>query len=204
MIIWKLCWINQLSTLEGQFSKFVFCSKVGVDDLCSSSSTDCQRRKCRPFCWCRKCSCCSYCKDQCSGKGKIADVDLFEEVLIKIVNAISYLPTFKFQKEEQMREKNLKRGTFLNFLYITIQRLLQKQEHMIKSFSFLLRKEELFLQKRNSWQVCHINEVSNFIFSICLSFHTCLHVYIIGIIDTLIEQNAPRIIFSVIGRMLLP
>ena len=37
-----------------------------------------------------------------------------------------YLPTFKFQKEEQMREKNLKRGTFLNFLYITIQRLLQK------------------------------------------------------------------------------
>ena len=54
----------------------------------------------------------------------------------------SYLPTFKFQKEEQMREKNLKRGTFLNFLYITIQRLLQKQEHMIKSFSFLLRKEE--------------------------------------------------------------
>ena len=61
--------------------------------------------------------------------------------------AITYLPTFKFQKEEQMREKNLKRGTFLNFLYITIQRLLQKQEHMIKSFSFLLRKEELFLQK---------------------------------------------------------
>ena len=53
-----------------------------------------------------------------------------------------------------MREKNLKRRTFLNFLYITIQRLLQKQEHMIKSFSFLLRKEELFLQKRNSWQVC--------------------------------------------------
>ena len=53
-----------------------------------------------------------------------------------------------------MREKNLKRGTFLNFLYITIQRLLQKQEHMIKSFSFLLRKQELFLQKRNSWQVC--------------------------------------------------
>ena len=68
---------------------------------------------------------------------------------------MGYLPTFKFQKEEQMREKNLKRGTFLNFLYITIQRLLQKQEHMIKSFSFLLRKEELFLQKRNSWQVCH-------------------------------------------------
>ena len=67
---------------------------------------------------------------------------------------LAYLPTFKFQKEEQMREKNLKRGTFLNFLYITIQRLLQKQEHMIKSFSFLLRKEELFLQKRNSWQVC--------------------------------------------------
>ena len=66
----------------------------------------------------------------------------------------AYLPTFKFQIEEQMREKNLKRGTFLNFLYITIQRLLQKQEHMIKSFSFLLRKEELFLQKRNSWQVC--------------------------------------------------
>ena len=66
---------------------------------------------------------------------------------------MTYLPTFKFQKEEQMREKNLKRGTFLNFLYITIQRLLQKQEHMIKSFSFLLRKEELFLQKRNSLQV---------------------------------------------------
>ena len=69
---------------------------------------------------------------------------------------MSYLPTFKFQKEEQMREKNLKRGTFLNFLYITIQRLLQKQEHMIKSFSFLLRKEELFLQKRNSWQVWNV------------------------------------------------
>ena len=69
-------------------------------------------------------------------------------------NTVTYLPTFKFQKEEQMRGKNLKRGTFLNFLYITIQRLLQKQEHMIKSFSFLLRKEELFLQKRNSWQVC--------------------------------------------------
>ena len=69
----------------------------------------------------------------------------------------SYLPTFKFQKEEQMREKKLKRGTFLNFLYITIQRLLQKQEHMIKSFSFLLRKEELLLQKRNSWQVCLIS-----------------------------------------------
>ena len=70
----------------------------------------------------------------------------------------SYLPTFKFQKEEQMREKKLKRGTFLNLLYITIQRLLQKQEHMIKSFSFLLRKEELFLQKRNSWQVCQLHE----------------------------------------------
>ena len=74
---------------------------------------------------------------------------------INIQGSIAYLPTFKFQKEEQMREKNLKRGTFLNFLYITIQRLLQKQEHMIKSFSFLLRKEELFLQKRNSWQVWH-------------------------------------------------
>ena len=82
--------------------------------------------------------------------------DLWPHEHMKIpIITITYLPTFKFQKEEQMREKNLKRGTFLNFLYITIQRLLQKQEHMIKSFSFLLRKEELFLQKRNSWQVCN-------------------------------------------------
>ena len=72
----------------------------------------------------------------------------------RVYQPFTYLPTFKFQKEEQMREKSVKRGTFLNFLYITIQRLLQKQKHMIKSFSFLLRKEELFLQKRNSWQVC--------------------------------------------------
>ena len=80
-----------------------------------------------------------------------------QQVLTNQFSHTAYLPTFKFQKEEQMREKNLKRGTFLNFLYITIQRLLQKQEHMIKSFSFLLRKEELFLQKRNSWQVCILN-----------------------------------------------
>ena len=61
---------------------FVLSSKVSVDDLCPCSSTDCRRRRrCRPFCWCHKCSCCSYCKDQCSCKGKMADMDLFEEVL---------------------------------------------------------------------------------------------------------------------------
>ena len=76
-----------------------------------------------------------------------------------------------------MREKNLKRGPFLNFLYITIQRLLQKQEHMIKSFSFLLRKEELFLQKRNSWQVC-------------LSLHCLFAETHLGPDGTRLEQNA--------------
>ena len=57
-----------------------------------------------------------------------------------------------------MREKNLKRGTFLNFLYITIQRLLQKQEHMIKSFSFLLRKEEQLASMKKS----HLKNIGSF------------------------------------------
>ena len=55
--------------------------------------------------------------------------------------AISYLPTFTFQKEGQMRENVKKRGTFLIFLYISIDRFLQKEGHMVKSLLFLLQKE---------------------------------------------------------------
>ena len=49
----------------------------------------------------------------------------------------SYLPTFKFQG--QMRE-NVKRGTFLHFLYFTTYRFLKKEGHMVKSlFDFKMR-----------------------------------------------------------------
>ena len=41
-----------------------------------------------------------------------------------------------------MRENVTKRGPFLTFLYITVYRFLQKEEHMVKSPSFLLQKEE--------------------------------------------------------------
>ena len=44
-----------------------------------------------------------------------------------------YLPTLEFYKWGQIRENLLKPGTFLYFLYITVQRILQKEGHMIKS-----------------------------------------------------------------------
>ena len=50
------------------------------------------------------------------------------------------LANFQISERGTNREKNLKRGTFRNFLYITIQRLLQKQEHMIKIILFFASK----------------------------------------------------------------
>ena len=54
------------------------------------------------------------------------------------------LPTFKFQKEGQMRENVRKRGTFLNFLYITFYRqsFVKRGTHGKITPFFLLKKKK--------------------------------------------------------------
>ena len=64
-------------------SEFVFSPQVTLNDLAPQSDTPvkCGRNGCKPFCWCHKCSCCSFCKQTCCCKGRLSDLQLFTEVL---------------------------------------------------------------------------------------------------------------------------
>ena len=63
-----------------------------------------------------------------------------------------------FRKRGKL-QKILKRGTFLNFLYITIHRFLHKEGHMVKLFFFFLSPPPFLASKRGMslLQVCSLN-----------------------------------------------
>ena len=76
---------------------------------------------------------------------------LFDEYFI--------LANFQIRKRDKWEKNIKKRGTFLIFLYITAYRFLQKEGHMVKSLSFLLKKEGQSLRKRDGWQVWHLDQM---------------------------------------------